>query len=280
MKDEQESRREDAKPFAFSSLENRTQDYLARIRGEADRIAKQTKEEIHRLKEQTENELQASRRSLDHLQKDLENREKDLVNRERNLRQLEEEIRKETVEKNRQAGFEEGRQEGISAGYQSGLDQAKKEYEEKVRHEFEDRVHSLVEQQVPLLDGMVKELLDIRQSLLKCWENNILQVAAALAYQTIGKNLPSLPNVPLELLREALELSLGCTLLKVRMNPQDLETLKDPINDLLREVGILSHTELEGDPKITPGGCVVETGQGLIDQQLDVRLDRIISELE
>lgn len=280
MKDEQDIRQEGATPFAFSSLEIRTKDYLSRIREEAEQIAAQAKEEIHRLKEQTENELQTARRSLALLRNDLESREKDLYTRENHLQQLEEEIRKEIVEKNKNAGFEEGKKEGFANGYQNGFDQAKKEYEEKIEHEFETRVRGLVDCQVPLLDSMIKELLDIRQSLLKCWENNILQVAAALAYQTIGKNLPGLPNVPLDLLREALELSLGCTLLKIRMNPRDLETLKSPINDLLREVGVLSNTELEGDPKITPGGCVVETGQGLIDQQLDIRLDRIISELE
>ena len=48
---------------------------------------------------------------------------------------------------------------------------------------------------------------------------------------------------------------------------------------LLEETGNLAKAEIVADPKITSGGCVVESSLGVVDERLEARLERIISEL-
>jgi flagellar biosynthesis/type III secretory pathway protein FliH len=119
----------------------------------------------------------------------------------------------------------------------------------------------------------------VRHSLLKHWEENAMQIAAAIAYQTIMRDPAIKREVPLDLLREALELAMNCAALKIRMNPTDVEELREPINAILEETGNLATAELVADPKIAAGGCVVETPDGIVDERLESRLSRIIVEL-
>ena len=63
------------------------------------------------------------------------------------------------------------------------------------------------------------------------------------------------------------------------MNPTDVATLKNRIKTVLEETGNLAKTEIVPDSTITRGGCVVETGLGVIDERLESRLQRIVEEL-
>ena len=106
-----------------------------------------------------------------------------------------------------------------------------------------------------------------------------MQIAAAIAYQTIMRDPAIKREVPLDLLREALELAMNCAALKVRMNPRDVEALEGPIRAILEETGNLATAEVVPDSKISPGGCVVESSLGVIDERLESRLERIVAEL-
>jgi flagellar assembly protein FliH len=119
----------------------------------------------------------------------------------------------------------------------------------------------------------------VRHSLLKHWEENAMQIAAAIAYQTIMRDPAIRREVPLDLLREALELAMNCAALKIRMNPRDVEALQEPIRAILEETGNLATAEVVADPKISVGGCVVESSLGVIDERLESRLERIVAEL-
>jgi flagellar assembly protein FliH len=114
---------------------------------------------------------------------------------------------------------------------------------------------------------------------MKHWEENALQIAGAIAYKMIERDPALKREVPLDLLREALELAMNCAALKIRMNPRDVAALEGPIRAILEETGNLATAEVVPDPKITPGGCVVESSLGVIDERLESRLERIVAEL-
>lgn len=259
-------------PFPFADLEQRTDGCMARIRAETRRIAEQTKAEIFALRREVEKEL-------DQREKALDAEREDLARKSAELAEERERLRNDVFEEARKLGWEEGKKEGTALGYAEGKESAASEWSASFDEERQRRLNELSDSFLPALDAVTRNLGELRQSLLAHWEANILQIAAAIAHQTISRELPSMPELPLDLLRESMELAVGCTAVKIRMNPGDLEALRPQIETMLAGFGPLTKTELAGDPKISRGGCVVETSLGTIDQRLESRLERIISEL-
>lgn len=94
-----------------------------------------------------------------------------------------------------------------------------------------------------------------------------------------GKQLIAEPEIALNLLREALELSLGGGALTIRLNPDDHTALGKKATKMIAEFGKLAPTEIIADPQISAGGCRIETQFGTIDQTVEAQLTRIAEEL-
>ena len=76
-----------------------------------------------------------------------------------------------------------------------------------------------------------------------------------------------------------LNLASGAANVRVLLNPQDHAALAGQVKSLVAECSRLAPTEIIADPKITAGGCRVETRYGSIDQQIETQLKRIETEL-
>ncbi len=209
--------------------------------------------------------IEADRRKLEAERSEVETRIKFLEN--------------ESFEEARQKGYNEGFEKGYEEGVSEGREEAQKRFGEDVETEVQRRLKDMSNAALEPLRTLFKEMNNTRHLLLKNWEENILQIAAAIAYQAIMREVSAFKDVPLALLREALDLSMSCTSLKIRMNAQDIKNLQEPIKILLEETGNLAKAEIVADPKITCGGCVVESALGVVDERLEARLERIISEL-
>ena len=262
-----------------NELSRKTEDFLAKVRGEANRIVAEARGEAEAIKKET---LAAFEREHDALERRAAELEKVRKTLESDLEALEERrtaLESDAFEKAQKAGFEQGKKEGFNEGYRKGEEKANEELEARIAEGIENRVQETASSALEPLQKLVREMRESRQALLKNWEENILQVAAIIAFQAILRE-PSLKgDVPVELLREALELAMNSATLKVRMNPTDVATLKNRIKTVLEETGNLAKTEIVSDSTITRGGCVVETGLGVIDERLESRLQRIVEEL-
>jgi flagellar assembly protein FliH len=100
-----------------------------------------------------------------------------------------------------------------------------------------------------------------------------------MAARVLRRELKADPQVPLPLLREALELSRGSAEVRVLLNPDDYAALRDEVQTLTAEFSRVGATQVIADPRVTPGGCRVETRHGVIDQQFESQLSRIVEEL-
>ena len=132
---------------------------------------------------------------------------------------------------------------------------------------------------LPALRQAVEEIRHARQSWLVHWEKSAVHLAAAIAGRLARRELSQHPEVPLPLIREALELAAGNAELRLHLNPDDLAALKPQVEALLAEFSSLGTAELVADPQVTRGGCRVETRFGTIDQQFEAQLARIEEEL-
>jgi len=156
-----------------------------------------------------------------------------------------------------------------------GREAGRREVEEMVRTQLGQQLDTLL----PALQQVVQDIQHAKQAWLRHWEKSAVHVAAAIAGRLVRRELVKAPEITLGLVREALELAVGSSQLRIRLNPTDHEALSPQIEALIEGLSELAPAELIADAQITQGGCRIETRFGAIDQQLEAQLDRIEEEL-
>jgi flagellar assembly protein FliH len=151
--------------------------------------------------------------------------------------------------------------------------------EQEVDRLVEEKVSEQLSRLKPALAQSYDQLQCVRQEWLADWETKAVRLATSIAARVIRRELCGQHDIPLALVREALELASGCRRLRLLMNPADLSGLAAPVQKLLDEFTAVAATELVADARISAGGCRVETEHGSIDQQFEAQLARIAEEL-
>lgn len=144
-----------------------------------------------------------------------------------------------------------------------------------LEQELSERVATLAAS----LDKLVAETNDAKADWLRRWEQSAVAVATAIAERIIRREISHRPEITLDLVREALHLAAGAADVTLHLNPADYELLGANAETLTTTLGRLAPTEIVADPNVTPGGCVVQTNLGQIDQQIESQLARIQEEL-
>ena len=291
-------------PFNFVDLEDKATKYIAQINEEAALIIDSTRKEMERVRQaataeweksaaeveqtrsQARREAEMIRGQLDELRQRLQTEEENFKTRKEQLESEAIKLKaqlKQNEDTARKTGYDEGKQvgydEGHSRGYADGEMKAMIDYADKVQREAEIQLGAKLETLLPALTAMIDRLETAKQTFLQQWEQSAVKVSQAIAAKVIDQQLEEMPDIPLRLLREALELGTGSTSMRVRLNKNDYESLKPQIDLVIQEMARSMQTEIVGDPSISPGGCVLETPQGIIDNQIETRLARIDEEL-
>jgi flagellar assembly protein FliH len=161
--------------------------------------------------------------------------------------------------------------------------QAEAEGRRAAQHSMEQTVQKQLAQQLstllPALRQSIQDIQHAKQAWLRHWEQSGVHLATAIAARIIRRELSAQPEIPLKLVREALELAVGTTQVRLHLNPADHATLSPQIQLLVKEISGLGPTEIHADASVTPGGCRVETRFGTVDQQFEAQLARIEEEL-
>jgi len=174
----------------------------------------------------------------------------------------------------------------LSAGH-ADADAVRREAEAAGRHSAELAIEQLLEAKMatrldalaPALTQAVIELQHAKQAWLAHWERQAIHLATAIAERVIRRELRATPQIPLDLVREALQLAAGPSHLRVLMHPEDVRVLGAQLTPLLASIDSGATAELVADAGIEAGGCRVETECGSVDQQFSVQLGRIEEEL-
>jgi flagellar assembly protein FliH len=133
-----------------------------------------------------------------------------------------------------------------------------------------------------VIPGLRQAILDIhqaKQAWLAQWEASGIHLAAEIAKRLIRGELTRQPQIPLTLIREALQLAAGGGEVRLVLNPTDHQALAGQVKLLVDEMSGLGDTQIVADAAIPPGGCRVETRFGTIDQTFEAQLSRVEEEL-
>lgn len=106
-------------------------------------------------------------------------------------------------------------------------------------------------------------------------QHEAVRLGVAIAERLLRRTLDVQPEAVLDLIRSALDWSVGADQLRVRLHPADAELVESATQPLA------AHREIEflPDGSLTRGDCVVETPNGQTDARLEVVLQRIADEL-
>lgn len=132
---------------------------------------------------------------------------------------------------------------------------------------------------LPALRAAASEIQISKQGWLAHWERQAVHLATAIAGRVCRGELARQPDITPRLVREALEMAGGGGRVRLLINPDDHAALGRQIERVASEASRLASTELVADPRISRGGCRVETEFGAIDQQFESQLARIEQEL-
>jgi flagellar assembly protein FliH len=152
---------------------------------------------------------------------------------------------------------------------------------EKAHDELMDRkVSQKLETALPAVREAAAELQKSKHAWLAQWEQSAIHLAAAMAGRVIRQELTHSPQIPLTLVREALDLAAGSAEVRIHMNPADQQAFGGQIDRLIGEFSKIGAARVIGDPAVSPGGCRIETQFGIIDQRFEAQLARIEQELK
>ena len=133
---------------------------------------------------------------------------------------------------------------------------------------------------IPALRQAILDIHQAKQAWLVQWETANIHLATEIAKRLIRGELSRQPEIPLTLIREALQLAANSGYVRLLLNPDDHQALQSQVQLLVREMSGLGETQILADASISPGGCRVETRFGSIDQTFEAQLARVEEELQ
>ncbi len=121
---------------------------------------------------------------------------------------------------------------------------------------------------------MTKILIDsreIRDKTLSETEQDILRLAVKLAEKIIGREIKTDKATVVDIVANALRNAKRQDKLTIRVSQKDYSTVQEKFVELSQS-SRTSYVDIVPDPRVTLGGCIIESEVGTIDARLETQL--------
>jgi flagellar biosynthesis/type III secretory pathway protein FliH len=150
------------------------------------------------------------------------------------------------------------------------------EMHERGRAEGRREAESALRTAAEALSASVHTLNSQVRSAREEMERDIVKLSLAVARRVVMHELATRPETILQIAHALLEEAEDRNVSAMRLNPADLERLRQSgASAALEQAGIALH----GSEEIRAGGCVLETDFGRLDARVETRLDEIAGAL-
>lgn len=119
---------------------------------------------------------------------------------------------------------------------------------------------------------VVAQALREREKMLAELEPELVKLALAIAKKVIHAELKQSPDLVVQLAKAALQKVNGTSEVTIRVHPSQKGILEEQREQLDSEGFEYRLINIEADPAIEPGGCIVDTGAGYVDAQISQQL--------
>jgi flagellar assembly protein FliH len=150
--------------------------------------------------------------------------------------------------------------------------------EQAIEKMLEEKIGKQMRTLRPALDGVVSQLQAAREEWQEHWQTAAINLAHQLAERLVRRELTQRPEITLQWMREALELTAGASEVHVKLNPDDHKSLAAQAAEIAKTISGVAPATITPDANISLGGCRVETKFGAIDMQLETQLAQLAEE--
>ncbi len=153
------------------------------------------------------------------------------------------------------AAYAQGFSEGEKAGRETG----------------ENLVGAVLKQYAGTLD----ELKELRRTILTGSEREVVRLSLEIARKVVKREVAVDEELILALVKVALSRLADQTLITVRLNPKDCQSILNHRPTPANRDSLAEGIRLLEDPMITRGGCLIETESGVIDARVEEQFREI-----
>ena len=144
---------------------------------------------------------------------------------------------------------------------------------------IDKRIGEQMQTIAPALADAITQIRESRGEWLDHWERATIQLAKSIAEKIVRREIAADPSIPRHWVREALEMAAGASEVTVSLHPDDHKKIAEHVGPLTESIARVAAPSFVADDAVSPGGCVVKTRHGTIDQRLETQLERIAEEL-
>ena len=160
-----------------------------------------------------------------------------------------------SVDEIKEAAFQKGFLEGKKIGFESGSKKA-------------DSV-------IDSLNRILAQLENIRQQIYREIEKETAQLALSIARKIVCHEVKTNQETVTCIAREALSRVNNPAKITIKLNPDDLQFIKDTRSQFSRFLRNVDNIRFEAEASIQSGGCLVETDRGDIDARIEKQFQAI-----
>ena len=170
------------------------------------------------------------------------------------------EISEEVLQAREQAGYERGWREA---------EERLTRQSEALRQEWETNHRSEV---IQVLENLNERVHAQMAEAFKALEKHVIMLAAEAAVK-LTSGIPISADMVDAYVREAMNLVEHDTEIAIVLNPEDLALLEQHQSTLLNRAGTHPVVKFRADPKLSRGGCLVETKFGELDARRETKIE-------
>lgn len=144
-------------------------------------------------------------------------------------------------------------------GYQKGLE------------EGQNKLNSEVENLLKAIQSLNEE----KQNILAAAKPELLKLSLDIAQRLILFQFNENPDDFIPVIEEALTRITDKDKVIIRVNPDQVDVVRRHKDSILERINDIKNLEIQDDPKITFGGCIIETKLGFVDASVTIKLEHI-----
>jgi flagellar biosynthesis/type III secretory pathway protein FliH len=108
---------------------------------------------------------------------------------------------------------------------------------------------------------------------------DVVALALAIAERVVHRTIACDPDVAVRQTAAALDLLAEARAVRVSVNAEDRARIDEALPELVRALSGDARVQLVDDERVTPGGVIVHSGDGVIDARIAVQIERIAEAL-
>jgi Flagellar biosynthesis/type III secretory pathway protein len=166
---------------------------------------------------------------------------------------------------------EQARREGYQRGYDDGYHDGAREAQQRADAELQHTIETLRAHLQQVIQGVHAQ----HEAYLKHAEAQMLDLALEVARKVVREELKLQPAHVLAIVRDALRRVHSFGRLRIRVNPLDVDLMRQNRPSLLQVVEGIEGIEIVEDRRVDQGGCIIETEQGVYNARIRTQLGEI-----